>query len=433
MRRRRYPPCGDPLQPDTVTGSGDRSLAAEPPPGPPRGSEGTAVGPGPERHEQGRSADGTSRRSLITGAAAVAALAGAGAGAGAGALLGRRVVRDTDQPRTSYRLAPGSVPGGDGGPWRYVAPGGSIQATIDSGAVAIQLGDGTYGVPEPIRPTSGCVIRGVGQRTRLVATASMPSVIAIGDGGPIEAVQVSDLLVACDQKAATGIDLNIVGTAGFYSDEPDAVCRLDGLWVYDAADDGIVYRGTDTQACVSSRIRVRRARRHGFRIEAPDNVWIACEATTSGPDGAGFYVGTAIDGSNGIGAGNVHFHACKAWYCRGLGWHVTGSRTTFVGCESQDTARHGWLIEAARNAFSACVADTAGMADVGGKPDSADGFNVVPDQELTLVGCMAFDRRPEGAAAQQRYGFHVPAALLSDGLLVAHTGWGNAKALVHRR
>lgn len=381
-------------------------------------------------HEQ--PGDRTSRRSLITGAAAVAALAGAGAGAGAGALLGRRD-DGKDGHGTSYRLAPGAVAGGEGGPWHYVAPGGSIQATIDGGAVAIQLGAGTYDVAEPVRPGSGCIIRGVGQRTRLVATASMPTVIAIGDGGPVEAVQVSDLLVACEQKAAIGIDLNIVGAAGFYADEPDAVCRLDGLWVYDAADDGIAYRGTDTQACVSSRIRVRRARRHGFRIESPDNVWIACEATTTGSDGAGFYAGTAIDGSNGIGAGNVHFHACKAWYCRGLGWHVTASRSTFVGCESQDTASHGWLIETPRNAFNSCMADTAGMAEVGGKPDSADGFHVIPGKELTLVGCMAFDRQPGGARAQQRYGFHVPAGLLTDGLLVGHTGWGNARALVHRR
>ena len=202
---------------------------------------------------------------------------------------------------------------------------------------------------------------------------------------------------------------------------------------YQAAEDGIVYRGSDTQACISTRIRVRLAGRHGFRVEAPDNVWIGCEATTSGTTGAGFSVGTAIDGSDGIGAANCHFHACKAWYCRGVGWKVTSTRNAFVGCEAQDTAGHGWSIEIGRNAFNGCVADTAGMADVGGRPDTADGFFVVPAAETTLVGCLAFDRTPGGRPAQQRYGFNVPGALVDAGLLVGHTGWGNTGGLVHRR
>lgn len=365
------------------------------------------------------------RRTLVTGA--LAAVAGAGAGAAAAALIAR------DDPEPTPQLAAGSVAGGDGGPWHVVAPGGSIQESIDGGAKAIQLGAGEYPVEAPIVPTPGCTIRGIGEATVLRTAADIDAVIAIGAGGPIGGVTIADLVVDAQKRAAIGIDLDIVGTQGNFQGEPDSVCRLDNLWVIDAAQDGIAYRGTDTQACITSRVRVRRAKRYGYRIEAPDNVWIGCEATTAGPDGAGFYIGTAIEGSDGIGAANLHFHACKAWYCQGVGWQVATGRNAFVGCEAQDTGKHGWLITGARNTFSACVADTAGMAAVGGQAGSADGFYVEPAAELSLVGCMAFDRGPGGAAEQQRYGFNVPKALVDDGLLVAPIGWGNTDGLINAR
>lgn len=373
----------------------------------------------------GAEAPSPGRRALVTGA--VAALAGAGAGAAAAALIGR------DDPAPTPTLAAGSVAGGDGGPWHVVAPGGSIQETIDAGARAIQLGDGEYPVDAPIVPRPGVTIRGIGEGTVLRAAADLATVIAIGNGGPVGGVTVADLVVDCQRRAAVGIDLDVVGTTGNFQQEPDSVCRLDNLWVIDAAQDGIVYRGTDTQACITSRVRVRRAQRYGYRVEAPDNVWIACEATTQGADGAGFYVGEAIEGSDGIGAGNCHFHACKAWYCRGVGWLVATGRNTFTGCEAQDTGGHGWHITGPRSTFASCVADTAAMADVGGTPDSADGFYVEPASELSLVGCMAFDRSPGPLVEQQRYGFNVPQALVDDGLLVAPIGWGNTGGLVNAR
>jgi hypothetical protein len=319
------------------------------------------------------------------------------------------------------------------GPWRYVAPGEDLQAAIDGGARAILLGDGAYELHEPLRPTPGCTIRGVGEGTVLRAAADLDAVVAIGAGGPVGGVRLAALVVDAHRRAAIGIDLDVVGTAGNLEGEPDAVCRLDDLWVVDAALDGVAYRGTDTQACVTSRVRVRRAQRHGFRVEAPDNVFLACEATTRGAEGAGFWVGVAVAGSDGIGAANGHFHACKAWYCRGVGWHVTGSRNAFVGCEAQDVAGHGWHVASPRNVLSACVADTASSAAVGGRAGEADGFYVEPAEELSLVGCLAFDRRPGGAGPGQRHGFNVPTALAAAGLLVAPIGWGNVGDLIYQR
>ena len=256
-----------------------------------------------------------------------------------------------------------------------------MQEAIDAGASAIQLGAGEYPIDAPLTPTPGCTIRGIGEQTVLTAVADLPTVVAIGAGGPVGGVTVADLVVDAAGRADLGVDLDVVGTGGNLRGEPDAVCRPDALWVLDARLDGIAYRGTDTQATITSRVRVRRAGRHGYRIEAPDNVWVACEATTRGTDGAGFWIGTAIDGSDGIGAANLHFHACKAWYCHGVGWEVGTGRNTFTGCEAQDTASHGWRITAPRNTFTGCSADTAGMADVGGRPDAADGFSVA----LTLA------------------------------------------------
>ncbi|MEV4538231.1 hypothetical protein AB0J82_31050 [Asanoa sp. NPDC049518] len=313
------------------------------------------------------------------------------------------------------------------GPWEYVAPGGSIQAAITAGAKAIQLGPGRYDLAAPVVPSRGCTIRGVGRLTELVAQAAMPAMIAIGNGSAIDGVYVGDLVLDCATKAVIGIDVNIVGTTGNYKGEPDSMCRLDNLWVYSPVQDGISYRGTDTQATSTSRVRVRGAGQYGFRVEAPDNWWTACEATTRDSTGAnaGFYIGGS--------AANNFFQACKAWYTRGYGWHVKSTRNKFVACESQDTRAHGWYVEWDRNTFVGCVADTAAMYDVQGTTNTADGFYVIGGLETSMVGCQAFDRRPGGHAAQQRYGFNVPASMVTSGRLAAATGWDNTAGLIYQR
>jgi len=340
------------------------------------------------------------RRSMLTGAA----VAGV---ATAGAVLG-----------SALPAAAAAV-----GPWEYVAPGSSIQTAITGGAKAIQLGAGTYNVTSAIVLQRAVSIRGVGQSTRIVCTASPTISEVITISGAIDGVYLGDFVIDVAGKANVGINLDINGTSGNYQGEPDAVCRLDNLWIYSPVQDGIVYQGTDTQATVTTRVRVRQAGRYGYNILAPDNMFIGCEATTASGGQSGFYVGSA----------NCQYHSCKAWYCRGYGWHVKGTRNAFIGCESQDTKLHGWYIEYDKNAFVGCVADTAGMYDVGGTSGTADGFYVDPGVRTTMSGCLAFDRKPGGHAAQQRYGFNILTALQSGGLFVANTGWDNATGLVNLR
>lgn len=311
------------------------------------------------------------------------------------------------------------------GPWEHVAPGASIQAAINAGAKAIQLGAGTYTVTTPIVLQRGVSLRGVGQSTRILANPASGTITEVLKvSGAIDGVYIGDLVVQANSKATNGITLDINGTTGNLLGEPDAVCRIDNVWVYTPLQDGVSYTGLDTQATVTSRVRVRQAGRYGFNIVAPDNVFIACEATTVNPSGShGFFVNSA----------NCHFHACKAWYTRGYGWHVKGSRNAFVGCESQDTKLHGWFIEYDKNTFNGCMADTAAMFDVGGAANTADGFHVLPASQMTMVGCIAYDRAPSGAAIQQRYGFNIPTGLQTSGCFVGNAAWSNAVGNINLR
>lgn len=321
------------------------------------------------------------------------------------------------------------------GAWTYVPPGGSIQDALDSGAKAIMLGAGEYEIDEPILPVGSSSICGVGQQTRLIATDDMPTMIAIGNGKSVGGVSIADLVLDCRKKAEAGIDLNISGTDAFYKGEPDAICRLDNLAIFDPELDGIVYRGTDTQSCVTSRTRVRRAGRYGFRIHSPDNWWIACEATTRESTGssAGFYVGGELGDPESPGAANNFFEACKAWFCRDYGWHIRSNRCKFSVCEAQDTGSHGWFVETDHNVFIGCVADSAGMERVGGKPGTADGFHLLKGENTALVGCQSFDRQPFGQGVRQRHGFNVPRGMVESGQLSAVTGWDTLREVLHER
>ncbi|MGC0417344.1 hypothetical protein ABIA38_002858 [Embleya sp. AB8] len=50
-----------------------------------------------------------------------------------------------------------------------------------------------------------------------------------------------------------------------------------------------------------------------------------------------------------------------------------------------------------------------------------------------MVGCQAFDRKPSGRAAQQRYGFNVPAMMVTGGWLTGCSGYDNTGGTVNAR
>lgn len=356
-------------------------------------------------------AEAVGRRSLFRFAGAAATVGAAGV------LVSCTAAPAPDKP------APASVP------TAQASTTVELLAALEAGTSAIALTAGEFELDEPLILSPGTMLSGAGQATRLRATKKFDNdrpIIAIGDNsGPAEGVTLADFVVDCDNEAASGIAIEGIAAEG-YQHEIDSMCRLDNLWVYDSLSDGIVYAGKDSRSIISSRLRVRRAGGHGMLIRNSDSWWIGCEATTMNQRGdtAGFFVD---------GGANNFFETCKAWYCRDYGWRVRGVRNKFIGCESQDTRLHGWQIEWDRNVFSACVADTAGMFDVGGVPNSADGFYFEGGTATSLVGCQSFDRQPFGSGIQQRHGFNVPADFAASGSLVAPTGYDNGGELVHRR
>ena len=191
--------------------------------------------------------------------------------------------------------------------------------------------------------------------------------------------------------------------------------------VLDAA--GIVYRSTDTQACTTSRVR-RRAGRYGYRIEVPDNVWIAASCTTTAPR-APASRRQAIAGSDGIALVTGHFHACKAWYCHGFGWHVANGRN-IVGCEPG--CRQARLVHHAPAAPSPAAWPTLRHGRRRGRPRVCGWVLRRAFQRDPPRRCMVrpFTGR---AVEQQRFGFNVPRRS-STTLLVAPSA-GRLRYLVN--
>jgi Right handed beta helix region len=316
----------------------------------------------------------------------------------------------------------GTAPVATGGTVREVMPGDSIQEALDASPGRVVLAPGTHTLAAPLEMRPHRWLSGVLGATILRATEPVPVVLVVGNGRPIDRWKVSDLVIDA-RGASTGIDINIIGTAGNTGGEPDSQGRIDDVIITDPESHGIWYHGADAQAIITRGVRVRRAGSHAYRIESSDCWWSECEGTTLGDGGAGFY----IEGSN------HHFEHCKAWYCRGYGWHLRGVRNVFTGCESQDTRDHGWRIDYEENTLVGCIADTASMYDVGGAPGSADGFFVGPDSRIVLTGCLSYDRQPGDHVSQQRFGFNVPRALFDAGLLVGCTGWNNAASVFNLR
>lgn len=324
---------------------------------------------------------------------------------------------------------------------RVVMPGDSIQDAIDVGPGLVLLGAGTHNVTTPILVRKDVTLAGTGGGTRLVATASISTVIDVVD---VDAIRftIKDMVVDANGNAGYGINVRVNYTGTSVDGEPDCMGRLDNLWVYDATDIGIRYGDTngDVQNMITTRCRVRRAGNYAFwigdsaNVGAPDSMWAFCDGTTQNTGTfAAWYIGSA----------NCHFVACKAWYSRGYGFWVKATRCTFTGCESQDTRLHGWFIEWDKNQFVNCVADSSSYYDVGGTLNGADGFYLATGLTKTsLIGCAAFNRSTSGSNAQQRYGFNIPNAMNAyidasrpglGSMVMGLTGYDNATALFNWR
>lgn len=302
-------------------------------------------------------------------------------------------------------------------------------ASIGGGVVRVAAG--RHRIDSELFLSRGVSVVGEGSATVLEAATALPSVINTGSAA---GASIHHLRIACNGLADFGLRSSPAVGSNYGDFSPDPCFRAHDLFIDDARIAG-VYMGGQARSSVLDTIRVRRAGGWGFWLRNPDSWFYKCEATTTGvtttsPDsdlklsyGAGFYVGTT----------NSFYNGCKAWYTRGVGWHIRGSRNQFDVCESQDTMSHGWKVEYDQNVFSNCKADTASMYDTGGKLNGADGWYVDGVGTNVFVGVQSFDRKPNGKAAQQRYGFNIKKELLDSGRFVAYSGFGNATSLVNAR
>lgn len=310
----------------------------------------------------------------------------------------------------------------------------NIQAAIDyvaaRGGGVVRVGAGSHRIDSELFLKNGVSLEGEGSATILRASVAMHSVLNTASSA---ASSIRHLRIDCANKAQYGLYSSPVAGSSYGDFAPDPCFRASDLFIDDAQIAG-VYLGGQARSTRLEEIRVRRAGGWGFWLRNADSTIVDCEATTTGawkesPDtdqkpstGSGFYVGCV----------NTVIRGCKAWYTRGYGWHIRGSRNRISECESQDTRSHGWKIEYDKNVFTNCVADSSSMYDVGGIVNGADGFYIDGTGNV-FVGVLAFDRKPGGKAAQQRYGVNVKQAVLDAGHMLGVHGYDNATKLMNVR
>ena len=317
---------------------------------------------------------------------------------------------------------------------RPVQAGESIAAAVATvaalGGGVVRLAAGSHTIDSELILRANVSLVGEGPATVLSAAVAMRAVVSTGSAA---GVSVDKLRIACNNLADYGLYSSPAPGSDYGVHAPDPCFRAQDLFIDDARVAG-VYLGGQARATYLRLIRVRRAGGWGFWLRNPDSWIVDCEATTTGsttkspdldqkpPVGAGFYVGTV----------NTVLRGCKAWYVRGYGWHIRGSRNRISECESQDTLSHGWKVEYDGNTFTNCVADTASMYDVGGK-GGVDGWYIDGVGTNVFVGLQSFDRRPNGKPALQRWGYNLKKELLDSGRFLGYSGYGNVSGLVNAR
>jgi hypothetical protein len=236
-------------------------------------------------------------------------------------------------------------------------------------------------------------------------------------------VYIGDLVCDAGGKATHGINLNVVGTTGNFKGEPDAMTRIDNVWIYGPTKDGIIYQGADAQDTFTTRVRVRQAGRIGYNILSRTTSSWPARRPRARPANTASLSATPTATSRPARPGTAEATAGTS--------RAAGTASSAV--RRRDSKLHGWYIEYDKNTFNGCLADTAAMFDVGGVAGTSDGFYVVPAGLTTLTGCLAFDRRPTGKTRATTLRVQHPDRPQDAGLFVANTGWDNTAGTVHLR
>lgn len=249
-----------------------------------------------------------------------------------------------------------------------------------------------------------------------------------------------------DWQAASGAPKNLVGVLfnTFLTtspQNPDAYHHLENIEIWDT-DFGVMLIGQDDQGLKANNIHIDGCGSAGFVVGRPK--WHPVQVSTAGADnhfanvdvhgtnkGGGNHAAIEVYGSNCV------FVACKAWYTRrtvadnttvdssdspdrfwrlaqGAGFYIRGARNKFIGCESQETGNHGWVIAGERAIITGCTADAASFYRMAGTEDKAAGTSDLVStaagfavttfaSELAMTACQSFNLR--GAGKATKWGF----------------------------
>lgn len=224
---------------------------------------------------------------------------------------------------------------------------------------------------------------------------------------------------------------------------PDAYHHLENIEIWDT-DFGVMLIGQDDQGIKANNIHIDGCGSTGFMVGRPK--WHPEQIDTSGADNHFFNIdvhGTNKFGGNYAGfevyTSNCVFVACKAWYTnrkvsdnttvdstdapdrfwrlmQGAGFYIRGERNKLLGCESQETGNHGFVIAGSQTTLSGCTADAASYYRLAGTEDKVNAVSDMMDtaagfaittyaQYLSMSGCQSYNLRPVGKAT--KWGFWI--------------------------
>lgn len=224
---------------------------------------------------------------------------------------------------------------------------------------------------------------------------------------------------------------------------PDAYHHLESIEIWDT-DFGVMLIGQDDQGIKANNIHIDGTGSAGFIVGRPR--WHPVQVNTSGADNHFSNIdvhGTNKRGGNHAGievyTSNCVFVACKVWYTKrvtldnttvdssdapdrfwrlqqGAGFYIRGERNKLIGCESQETGNHGFVIAGSQTTLNGCTADAASYYRMAGTEDAANatsdmvstaaGFAITSyAQYLAMSACQSYNLRGVGKA--NRWGFWI--------------------------
>ena len=309
----------------------------------------------------------------------------------------------------------------------------AIQAAIDAAAAdgggVVYIPAGTY-VTGPLVIKNQVWIRGAGiyATTLKLADSSDDNLLTSYKATSTESNAllwaVQDLRLdgnKSNQASGSGIyvELSSSQTAGDVVN--DARWLIDNVFIENCKEHGFEQVSSRSEGRIIN-LHVFDCDGHGFRIAGSDTFIVSSNVGACGL--AGFY----ISGSS------VRIVNSKAWFngtvtsASGHGFHLNGSSpggVSLTNCEAQDNDGAGFKIESSshRVTLTGCVADSNGKGST--TPISGDGsyagYEISSSRNITIVGCISYERRYDGVNSAQRCALKITSSAEQNNIDISHS------------